>query len=82
MSQNTKTLLTVAAEMRSIGFSWDAIGDAVRRQPGTCQKWPARYRADWDEVYRAAQRKRFDETSAEAHGDFKVLLRSPEPRSG
>ncbi|HVK09199.1 MAG TPA: hypothetical protein VM597_10520, partial [Gemmataceae bacterium] len=76
MSQNRTTLLTVAAELRTIGYSWAAIAEEVNRKPETCQKWPARYPDDWDAVYREAQRKRFDETSAEAHGVFKVLLRS------
>jgi hypothetical protein len=58
MSLNTRTLLAVAAEMRAIGYAWAAIAAEVNRKPDTCQKWPSRYRDDWDDVYRAAQRRR------------------------
>src|SRR5690348_3950296 len=36
MSQNTKTLLAVAAELRAVGSSWNSIGKAVHRKAETC----------------------------------------------
>ena len=81
MSRNTRTLLTVAAELRAVGSSWASIGKAVHRKAETCQKWPSRYPDDWAEIYRAAQQKRFDETSAEAHGLLKFLMRSDDDRT-
>ena len=63
MSHNLKTLLTVAAELRAVGHSWEQIAKHVQRQPQTVQKWPTRFRDDWDTLYRTAQQKRFDETA-------------------
>ena len=80
MSQNMRTLLTVAAEMRAVGHPWTSVAAEVRRKPETCQKWPSRFRDDWDDLYRSAQRKRFDETSNEAHSLLKGLMRSDDDR--
>ena len=80
MSHNTRTLLTIAAEMRAVGHPWTSVAATVHRKPETCQKWPARFRDDWDDLYRTAQRKRFDETSNEAHSLLKGLMRSDDSR--
>src|SRR5687768_4026389 len=76
MSQNTDTLLAVAAELRTIGATWNQVADRVGRKPETCQKWPSRYRRKWADIYREAQQKRFDETNGEAHLVLKNMLRS------
>ena len=47
MSHNTRTLLTVAAELRAAGASWEAVAAKVRRKPRTCQAWTTRFRDDW-----------------------------------
>ena len=46
MGQNLRTLLTVAAELRSGGASWEAVAAKVSRRPSTCRRWPGRFRAD------------------------------------
>ena len=76
MSQNTDTLLTVAADLRVVGYSWAQIADEVHRRPNTVQKWPARYKRDWDRIYKEAQRRRFEETNGECHLVLKQMLRS------
>ena len=75
MSQNLRTLLTVAAEMRAVGHPWAAVAAKVHRKVETCQKWPNRFRDDWADLFRTAQMKRFDETSNEAHSLLKCLMR-------
>src|SRR4029077_20945559 len=60
------TLLAVAAEMRSGGASWDAVAEKVKRRPKTCQRWPARFRPQWEPLYRDAQARRYDEAGNEA----------------
>ncbi|HVK08295.1 MAG TPA: hypothetical protein VM597_05905 [Gemmataceae bacterium] len=81
MSQNTETLLTVAADLRVVGYSWAQIADEVHRRPDTVQKWPARYKRDWDRIYKEAQRRRFEETNGECHLVLKQLLRSASENS-
>jgi len=80
MSHNTHTLLTVAAELRTAGASWDAVARKVHRKPKTCQKWPSRFRQQWDQLYRSAQQRRFEETSNEAHTLLKHLMRSDDDK--
>src|SRR6476659_2392780 len=75
MSQNTRALLAVAAELRAVGHSWAAVAEKVHRKPETCQNWPSRFRDDWTDLLREAQRKRYDETSNEAHSLLKCLMR-------
>ena len=76
MSHNTRTLLTVAAELRAAGASWEAVASKVRRQPRTCKSWPNRFRDDWLDLYRDAQARRFQETSEEAHALLRNTMRS------
>ena len=68
-------LLAVAAEMRAVGYSWEAVAEKVRRKPETCQKWPARHAAEWEPRYRAAQLKRFDDLHNEVGYHLNQLLR-------
>jgi hypothetical protein len=68
MGQNCRTLLQTAAEMRSVGYSWESSGLKVHRKASTCQKWPKRFREQWDPLYR-------DE-------DPKIRLRGRPPKSG
>src|SRR5688500_385799 len=75
MSHNMQTLLTVAAELRAAGASWEAVADSVHRKPTTCQKWPSRFRQDWNSIYHEAQRRRFEETSNEALTLIRTLMR-------
>src|SRR5262245_40205253 len=80
MSHNMTALLTVAAEMRAVGFPWEIVADKVHRRPRTVQKWPTRFRDEWTDLSREAQRKRFTETSNEAHSLLKNLMRSDDPK--
>jgi hypothetical protein len=81
MSQNLHTLLTVAAELRSGGASWEAVARTVRRRPSTCQGWPSRFRADWEPLYRRAQDRRLDEAGAEALALLRRHLRDAESKT-
>ena len=87
MSKNLHTLLTTAAELRSCGASWEAVGLHVNRSPRTCTKWPNRFEETWELLYRHAQRQRFEEAGNEAmtmlrkmllDGDGKLKLRAGE----
>src|SRR5262245_1369760 len=80
MSQNTQTLLTVAAELRAAGASWATVADQVGRQPATCQQWPVRYRERWDRLYREVQQRRFAESNAEAETLLRGLLRDDDKK--
>ena len=75
MSRNLHDLIAVAAEMRAVGYAWEAVADKVHRKPETCQKWPARHAAEWERVYRAAQLKRFDDLHNEVGYHLNQLLR-------
>src|SRR5258708_33936875 len=75
MSQNLQSLLNVAAELRAVGHTWETVARRVHRKARTCQKWPSRFPIQWDAVYRAAQRRRFDEISNEAATHLQDLMR-------
>src|SRR5258708_16035775 len=75
MSQNLQSLLNVAAELRAVGHTWETVARRVHRKARTCQKWPSRFRIQWEPVYRAAQRRRFDEISNEAATHLQDLMR-------
>ena len=76
MSQNMLTLLTTAAELRSSGASWQAVGTQVRRSAKTCQKWPSRFPQEWGQLYRSAQQQRFEEAGNEAMVMMRKMLRN------
>src|SRR5439155_16529160 len=80
MSQNLKALLATAAEMRAVGHPWEAIAKKVHRKAKTCQGWPAKYKAQWDPLYRAAQQRRFDQTATECHAHLVGLMRNADPK--
>ena len=75
MTDNTRHLLTVAAELRAGGYQWDAIAQRVEREASTCQKWPKRYKFEWNRLYHGAQQRRFEETNLEVHTHLRKMLR-------
>ena len=77
MSKNTPTLLKTAAELRSCGASWAAVG----RSPRTCEQWPRLFRPTWDGLYRDAEQRRFTETGGEATAVLQQLLRDGDHRT-
>ncbi len=81
MSNNRRSLLTIAAELRAVGYSWESIGKRVQRQAKTCSTWPNRFQDEWEPIYRAAQLRRFDETNNEAHGALRGLLHADDDRT-
>ena len=81
MSCNRESLLKVAAEMRSVGYTWDSIAEKVHRKTKTCQNWPQRYRDQWQPIFRDAQHRRFEDTSAEAHTHLRNLMRSDDDKT-
>ena len=40
MSRNLHDLIAVAAEMRAVGYAWEAVADKVHRKPETCRSGP------------------------------------------
>ena len=81
MSKNTPTLLKTAAELRSNGASWAAVGRSVGRSPRTCQQWPRLFRPAWDSLYQDAEGRRFTETGGEATAVLQRLLRDGDNRT-
>ena len=81
MSKNTPTLLKTAAELRSCGASWAAVGRSVGRSPRTCEQWPRLFRPAWDGLYRDAEQRRFTETGGEATAVLQKLLRDGDNRT-
>ena len=55
MTENTRHLLAIAAEMRAGGYQWEPIAQRVQREASTCQKWPKRYKFEWNRLYHGAQ---------------------------
>src|SRR5262245_61732222 len=80
MSQNLKSLLATAAEMRAVGHPWDAVAKKVHRRAKTCRNWPLKFKDEWQALYRAVEERRFEETSKEAHTYLIHLLRNDDPK--
>src|SRR5215468_6399811 len=80
MSRNLHALIAVAAEMRAVGHPWDVVAAKVNRKADTWQKWPTRYAAQWEPLYRAAQLKRFDQIHNEANTHLQNLMRSKDDK--
>src|SRR5262245_26944672 len=79
MAQTLHTLLTSAAELRVVGHSWESIGKKLNRRPKTCRGWPARYPTLWQQLFREAQRRRFEQTAGECHTYLLNLIRDKDP---
>src|SRR5262245_19574352 len=80
MSSTRKTLLAQAAELRAVGFPWEQVAQKVGRKIKTCQNWPIRYRAEWEELYRSVEDRRYQETCKEAHTHLINLMRDPDKK--
>ena len=81
MSKNTPTLIRTAAEMRSNGASWAAVGRSVGRSPRTCEQWPRLFRLAWDGLYQDAEGRRCTETGGEATAVLQKLLRDGDDKT-
>src|SRR5262245_17346401 len=81
MGRNLRTLMTVAAELRSGGASWEAVAARVSRRPATCRQWPGRFRADWEPLYREAQGRRYEEAGNEALALLRRHMRDTEAQT-
>ena len=80
MSKNLITLLTTAAEMRSVGASWEAVGRRVNRSPKTCGRWPSLYSEEWEQIYLREQCRRYEEVGNEGLSIMRQLLRSKDEK--
>ncbi len=81
MAHNLHSLLTIAAEMRASGMSWQSIANRVHRKAGTCSKWPSRYRADWGPIFLEAQKNRYEELNSESLTFLRGLLRADDDKT-
>jgi hypothetical protein len=70
------TLLTVAAQLRAAGASWETIAARVKRSARTCRHWPVAYPDEWRRRYRQAEALLFAEAGAEALLILRAQLRS------
>jgi hypothetical protein len=77
LSRETLRLLAQAAALRACAFSWQAVARRVGRREQTCRRWPQKYRAEWDRLYRAAEDCVWEAAAAEA---AVVLARGSEGR--
>jgi hypothetical protein len=68
-------LLAAAADLRAAGKSWEAVAANLSRAADTCRRWPARFRAAWDDLYRVAERNQITEARAEATAVLRTQLR-------
>ena len=73
------TLMTLAAELRAAGSSWEIVGAKVQRSPRTCREWPLRYPDDWKRLYREAEEALVAEAGAEGMFFLLKLLRAEDP---
>jgi hypothetical protein len=70
------SLMTVAAELRAGGASWEMVAAKVGREARTCRSWPQRYPDDWERLFGAAADRLLADAGAEALHFLRKLLRS------
>lgn len=75
LSPDFERLLAAAADLRAAGYSWEAVGERLRRKPDTCRRWPSRYARRWRDLYVAAERLQEAELRAEARNVLRRQLR-------
>jgi hypothetical protein len=73
-------LMTLAADLRAAGNSWEAIAVKVLREPRTCRGWPVRYPEVWRRLYDEAVDQFLDEAGDEATFYLRKLLRATDPK--
>ena len=69
-------LMTVAAELRAVGISWESIAPKMGRCSRTCRRWPTMYTDDWDRLFGSAVRRMIASLGGEARHTLQRLLRS------
>jgi predicted Zn-dependent protease len=73
-------IMTLAADLRAAGNSWDAIAVKVEREPRTCRGWPVRYPEVWQRLYDEAVDRFLEEAGDEATFYLRRLLRASDPK--
>jgi hypothetical protein len=80
MARNLHALLEQAAQLRSGGASWEAVGRRVSRRASTCRNWPKRHAHTWEPLFDQAKRARSDELGNEAESTLRALLRDEDKK--
>lgn len=75
-----RTLMTVAADLRAAGNTWETIALRLKRTVATVRGWPTRYADDWGRLYRAAEHRQLADAALEASLLLRKLLRSQDER--
>lgn len=65
-SEQIRTLIQQAAQMRALGHSWRQVAEAVNRSESTVRQWPIVHRDLWEAEWFAAHQAVVDEAGAEA----------------
>ena len=80
MARNLHSLLEQAAQLRTCGASWEAVGRKTNRRASTCRNWPKRHRKLWNQLYSECHRTRSQELGNEAESTLRLLLRDEEKK--
>jgi transposase len=73
-------LMTLAAELRAGGLSWEAVAAKVDRSAETVRKWPTAYPDRWHALLHAAERRLARDAAAESMLILRQLLRSDDEK--
>lgn len=79
-SKQILNFMTIAAELRAAGYSWDSISPKMGRSTRTCRRWPTLYPDDWDKRFYSATRRLAEEIGSEGRITLKRLLRSKDEK--
>jgi hypothetical protein len=71
----SESLLARAAELRALGYTWDATAKTMKRSPHTISKWPHFYPERWAAALEQARRRTVGDLSIEALVALRKLLR-------
>jgi RNA polymerase-interacting CarD/CdnL/TRCF family regulator len=73
-------LIEVAAELRTLGKSWETVATTVGRSARTVRGWPRAYPDAWRQAYRDAEEQLVVEAAAESVLVLRNLLRSEDDK--
>lgn len=74
-TDNTVTMVRLAAIYRAAGMSWEFIAKEFGKAPRTCRDWPHRHREIWEQQFNYAWDRICEEAGSEAMIVIRQLLR-------
>lgn len=70
----TLNCMAQAADLRAVGLKWETVAAKLGRRLETVRRWPERYPATWQRLYRAAVRQHIGEAGTQSRTVLQSLV--------